>query len=48
MTEKEPECTTCKNPFNGIQKGILVLSVYILISSIYGTVKLVEEISSLF
>jgi hypothetical protein len=48
MKEKEPECTTCKNPFNGVQKGIMVLSVYMLISSIYGTVKIVELISSLF
>lgn len=48
MEQKEAECTTCKNPFNGVQKGILVLSVYILISSIYGTIKIVEELSSLF
>lgn len=48
MEEKEPKCTTCKNPFNGVQKGIMILSVYMLLSSIYGTIKFIEQISSMF
>lgn len=48
MEEKEPECNTCKNPFNGVQKGIMILSVYMLLSSIYGTIKFIEQISSMF
>ncbi len=38
----EKECSQCKENLNGMQKGMLVLSVYILIASVYGTIKLFE------
>jgi hypothetical protein len=45
---EEKECSTCSQSFSAGQKGMLVLSIYILGSSIYGTVKLFEYVSSLF
>jgi hypothetical protein len=38
----EKECSQCKENLNGTQKGMLVLSIYILIASVYGTIKLFE------
>lgn len=41
MSEKE--CNSCKNKgFSNVQIFTMCLGVYILISSIYGTVKLIE------
>jgi hypothetical protein len=47
MKEKDPNCTTCKNPLSGVQKSIIVLSVYILLTSIYGTIELINLVSNL-
>jgi hypothetical protein len=40
MENQEKECSTCKQNLNSMQKGMVVLSVYILITSIYGNVQL--------
>jgi len=48
MAKKEEGCTQCKENMNNMQKGMLVLSIYILITAIYGNVKLYELIVSLF
>jgi hypothetical protein len=45
---EEKECSTCSQSFSTGQKGMLVLAIYILGSSIYGTVKIVDLISTLF
>ncbi len=42
MAKKEEECSQCKKNLNGVQKGMVVLSIYILIASVYGTIKLFE------
>ena len=39
-------CRTCKKGMSNPQKWILLLSIYILGSSIYGTVKLIELIAN--
>jgi hypothetical protein len=44
----EKECSQCKQNLNGVQKGMLVLSIYILIASVYGTIKLYELVASYF
>lgn len=43
-------CNECKNPgkLSNFQWGGLLLGVYLLSTSIYGTVKLFEKIISLF
>jgi len=48
IEESTKECSSCKKGVNKIQKGMLVLSLYILGSSVYGTIKLIELIKSLF
>lgn len=48
IEEKSEECQTCKKGYSNVQKGMLLLSIYILISSIYGTVQLFKLFSSLF
>ena len=45
--EKKP-CQACKKGLNGTHWGMIVFATYILVSSIYGTIKLVSLISSLF
>ena len=42
------QCKQCKTALNTTQKGLVVLSFYILISSIYGTIKLIQLLSDLF
>jgi hypothetical protein len=37
-------CKTCKKGLSNTQKGLVVFSFYILISSIYGTYKLIESL----
>jgi hypothetical protein len=46
--EKKEECKTCNKGLNVSQKSMVVLSVYILISGIYGTYKFIENIINLF
>jgi hypothetical protein len=46
--KQEKGCTQCKENLNGLQKGMVALSVYILITAIYGNVKLYQLIVSLF
>jgi len=41
-------CKSCKDPLSKTQKGVLVISVYMFGTSIYGTIKLVEYLISLF
>jgi hypothetical protein len=41
-------CKQCEKGLSTPQKGLLVLSLYILLSSIYGTVKLIELINNQF
>ena len=41
-------CSACKKVLSGIHWGILSLSAFILGTSIYGTIKLVQLIISLF
>lgn len=48
IEESTKECNSCKKGISNTQKGMLVLSFYLLGSSIYGTVKLVQLIMSLF
>jgi hypothetical protein len=45
----ESTCKTCKQKGPGpVQIGSIVLGTYILATSIYGTVKIVQSIISLF
>ena len=47
--EKEPECKKCKNnKLSTSQLWMVALSVFILITSIYGTIQLVKDISTFF
>jgi hypothetical protein len=46
-TEKEG-CSQCKQNLNGMQSGMVIVSVYILITAIYGNVKLFELVSTFF
>jgi hypothetical protein len=49
MKEKEKKgCSQCKQNLSTIQTGMLVLSVYIFITAIYGNIKLFKYITSLF
>jgi hypothetical protein len=42
------QCKQCKKGLSATQKSLVVLSFYILISSIYGTIKLIQLLSDLF
>jgi hypothetical protein len=42
------ECQSCKKGLNGKQYTLITFSFYILGSSIYGTIKLIEYIVTLF
>jgi hypothetical protein len=44
----EKECSQCKENLNSIQTGMLILSIYVLVASIYGTIKLFELVTSYF
>ena len=46
--EKKEECESCKRGFDPGQKTMIGLSVYILITAIYGNVKMFQYIVSLF
>ena len=47
--EKEPGCKTCKNnKLSTSQLWMVALSVFILITSVYGTIQLVKDIASFF
>jgi len=41
-------CKQCEKGLSNTQKGLLVLGVYILGTSVYGTVKLIQLLYSLF
>jgi hypothetical protein len=45
-TATKVECQTCKKGLSTTQKSLVVLSFYILISSIYGTIKLIQLLSN--
>jgi len=42
------QCKQCKKGLSTTQKSLVVLSFYILISSVYGTIKLIQLLSDLF
>jgi hypothetical protein len=47
--ENQPGCKTCKNnKLTTSQIWMVILSVFILITSIYGTIQLVKDIASFF
>lgn len=46
--EKKEECKSCKRGFDPGQKTMIVLSLYILATAIYGNVKLFQYLISLF
>jgi hypothetical protein len=41
-------CKTCKKGMSGTQKWLLVISIYIFTSSIYGTIELIKLIADWF
>lgn len=42
-------CKSCKqNGLNGQQTWMLVLAIYILISSVYGTIEIIKGIANFF
>jgi len=48
IEESTKECSSCKKSINSIPLGMLLASFYMLGTSIYGTIKLIELIKSLF
>jgi hypothetical protein len=46
--EKKEECKTCNKGLNISQKYMVGISIYILLSGIYGTYKMIESIINLF
>jgi hypothetical protein len=46
-TPKE-ECSSCKKGLNATAKWTIVLSIYMLFASIYGTIEFFKYLSSLF
>lgn len=49
MEANAPGCKTCKSPgLNKEQRWLLVLAIYILISSIYGSIQIVKDIANFF
>ena len=46
-SEKQ-KCKTCKKGVSTSQKWMMVVAVYMLISSAYGTIELIRNIFSLF
>jgi len=48
MEEEKKECESCSKGMNVTQKGMFILSFYILLSSIYGNYVIVKELLSLF
>jgi hypothetical protein len=45
---EEKKCSTCKKGLSLPQWSMLFLSFYILISAIYGTVKIIQDLYSMF
>jgi hypothetical protein len=45
---KKEGCKTCKKGVSTSQKWMIVIAVYMLISSAYGTIELIRNIFSLF
>jgi len=48
IEESTKECSSCKKSINSIPLGMLLASFYMLGTSIYGTIKLIQLIKSLF
>lgn len=46
MSEKN--CSSCKKPLVTVESKILLLSLYIAGTSIYGTIELIKKIISFF
>jgi hypothetical protein len=46
--EKKEDCQSCKKGLSMSQKYMVGISIYIMISGIYGTYKLFELLISLF
>lgn len=46
--KEEKECKSCKRGLNNTQKAMVVLSLYMLGCSIYGTIDLVKYLINLF
>lgn len=44
----EVKCQACKRGMSNTQIGLLVVSAYILISSIYGTIELIKNLIGFF
>ena len=42
------KCQACKRGMNNTQIGLLVVSAYILVSSIYGTIELIKNLIGFF
>jgi len=45
--EKEKECKSCNKGFNKSQKFMIIVSIYILLSCIFGTYKIFQYLGSL-
>lgn len=45
---KEEKCETCNKGLNISQKWLIAFSIYMLVSSIYGTIELIKSLISLF
>jgi hypothetical protein len=46
--ENKEDCKTCKKGLSGTHWSMIIVSFYILFAAIYGTIKLIEGISSNF
>ncbi len=46
--EKKEGCKSCKKGFSTGQKFMVVFSVYLLLTSIYGNIVLVKHLMSMF
>jgi hypothetical protein len=46
--ENKEGCKTCKKGLSGTHWSMIIVSFYILFAAIYGTIKLIEGISSNF
>ena len=46
--EQEKGCTTCKKGLSNQQIGLGIISLFILGTSIYGTINLIQKIISFF
>jgi|694.fasta_scaffold08041_29 hypothetical protein len=48
MEKPNQKCNSCKKGLNNIHIGIIIFSIYMFITAIYGTTKLVELILNQF